>query len=146
MHGRNGTMRRMRGHFISRKKGCCFISLAPPFDPKRLPGSLFSKAWINCLPARLTCNAISSNFSLLKPGAVGIETKCRFICWLTVSKMVREKKAYMYEQHKILPECYLGMWGLCLRCWQMSSAYSFLWMECAHRASHRSKHLQLKTK
>ncbi|PIN23405.1 hypothetical protein CDL12_03865 [Handroanthus impetiginosus] len=37
-------MQRMRGQFIPRKKGCCLISFAPPFDPKRLAGSRFNNA------------------------------------------------------------------------------------------------------
>uniref|UniRef100_M1C1U0 Phototropin-2 n=1 Tax=Solanum tuberosum TaxID=4113 RepID=M1C1U0_SOLTU len=49
-------MHRIRGQAIPRKKGCSLISLAPPFDPKRLAGSLFSNEWITCLAARLTCN------------------------------------------------------------------------------------------
>lgn len=49
------TMQRIRGQLISRKNGCCLISLAPVFDPRRLAGSLCSSEWINCLAVRLTC-------------------------------------------------------------------------------------------
>lgn len=48
-------MQRIRGQSMPRKKGCCLISLAPVCDPKRLPGSRFNNAFINCLAARLTC-------------------------------------------------------------------------------------------
>uniref|UniRef100_A0A2P2MCB5 Putative LOV domain-containing protein n=1 Tax=Rhizophora mucronata TaxID=61149 RepID=A0A2P2MCB5_RHIMU len=72
-----GLMHRMRGQLIPRKKGCCLISLAPEFDPKRLAGSLFSNALINCLAARLTgmllgnvrslCNIFPNVFCLFFP-------------------------------------------------------------------------------
>lgn len=124
------TMFLISGQFIPRKKRWSLISFAPPFDPKRLAGSLFNSAFISCRAARLTWKFHQQINPYTRTKLWGFRSKGQY---------------YTMWSYMVLPECYWEKLSLCARCWQMSSADFFPWMAYGHKASHKARFLNPNT-